>query len=847
MAEIDNLSISISASTQDAIANLDRLASSLSRFRGAANTAAQGASGASNAVRDMGMASAASAERVGEAANSVTNFAQRLKAATAPLRAFGVQLGTTVAQGAGKAVSAVTGLISGMARIAKFRIYRSIIKDLGQSFKDLYGYSDAFGIRYAASVDKIVTAFTYLRNSIAAMVAPLVNMLAPVLDTIIDKVVEALNWVNQLFAAIGGQKTYTVAKKIAIDYGDTLTSTTKQVKKDAEEIKKTILGFDEINKLQKDTQRTPSSSTGTSPYSDNYKLMFEERPIDSSIKTIGDKVREFGQKVNELTKNWPDWLKWLLGIGAVATAAWGIKQLPKLLGNILKQLGKLFTVKVPEWFRWLFGPKGSGTPSVDIPGKITLPDADVTTNIKKGDWTALDDLGGTPVYLSPKLDNKPEVLLNNYADDWNSIPNRVLYFTPKFNNTPKVLYDEFKRGWDTTGSKTLYFTPKFNNTPNVLLDEFKREWNDSESNVLYFTPKLDNKASVIANLFKDEWNKAIKAVYVFVALKKKGWKYIRTWLGLDDPITANINLRKWGWENIRTWIGLDNPITANINLRKWGWNNIRTWIGLDNPVIANISLRKWGWNQIRTWIGLDTPVIADISLRKWGWGTVRTWMGLNNPVTANINLRKWGWSSLSDWIGHSVTVYVNLAWGNGGSFRNGGIVSFGGATGGGGKTSGGGAGRRRANGGIFNNGIWRNIPQYAGGTSSAHGTLFLAGEAGPEIVGHVGGRTEVLNKSQLAATMFDAVRSAMSGVTLDANFYNSQSGIDGDGMNTLVDLVNMGYEATERQNELLRQQNEYLRQLNAKDFTTEVTTSNLTQALNRANRRAGTTIVPVGT
>lgn len=292
MAEIDNLSISISASTQDAIANLDRLASSLGRFRGASRNAAQSARDATGAVRDMGTGTADSAERVGEAANSVTTFGQRLRAATAPLRAFGVQLGTTVVQGAGRAVSAVTGLVGGMARIARFRIYRTIIKDLGQSFKDLYGYSDAFGIRYASSIDKITTATTYLRNSIAAMVAPLVNMLAPVLDTIIDKVVEALNWFNQLFAAIGGQKTYTVAKKIAIDYGDTLTSTTKKVKKDAEEIKKTILGFDEINKLQKDTQRTPSSSTGKSPYSDNYKLMFEERKVSGGFKGFGNAIEK---------------------------------------------------------------------------------------------------------------------------------------------------------------------------------------------------------------------------------------------------------------------------------------------------------------------------------------------------------------------------------------------------------------------------------------------------------------------------------------------------------------------------------------------------------------------------
>ena len=68
----------------------------------------------------------------------------------------------------------------------------------------------------------------------------------------------------------------------------------------------------------------------------------------------------------------------------------------------------------------------------------------------------------------------------------------------------------------------------------------------------------------------------------------------------------------------------------------------------------------------------------------------------------------------------------------------------------------------QASGGVYNNGSWSSIPQYASGTANAHGSLFIAGEAGAELVGHIGGRTEVLNRSQLAATMFAAVRSAIA-------------------------------------------------------------------------------------
>ena len=90
------------------------------------------------------------------------------------------------------------------------------------------------------------------------------------------------------------------------------------------------------------------------------------------------------------------------------------------------------------------------------------------------------------------------------------------------------------------------------------------------------------------------------------------------------------------------------------------------------------------------------------------------------------------------------------------------------------------SGGGKAKGGAFYGGRWHSIPQfssggvikkdfmssfsaiprYAGGTVNA-GSMFIAGEAGPELVGHVGGRTEVLNESQLASVMQSAVAEGM--------------------------------------------------------------------------------------
>jgi hypothetical protein len=155
----------------------------------------------------------------------------------------------------------------------------------------------------------------------------------------------------------------------------------------------------------------------------------------------------------------------------------------------------------------------------------------------------------------------------------------------------------------------------------------------------------------------------------------------------------------------------------------------------------------------------------------------------------------------------------------------------------------------KAFGGVFSNNRWTDIPQYAGGTLNAHGSLFLAGEAGPEIVGHVGGRTEVLNKSQIAAAMYSAVQAAMAPVTATMAYAAQSMGgrdteIDYTGM---YDIIRDAVAQALANDSGSREQTQLLRQISDKDFSAEITTSSMNKAQTRMNRRAGVTLIPVGT
>lgn len=79
-------------------------------------------------------------------------------------------------------------------------------------------------------------------------------------------------------------------------------------------------------------------------------------------------------------------------------------------------------------------------------------------------------------------------------------------------------------------------------------------------------------------------------------------------------------------------------------------------------------------------------------------------------------------------------------------------------------------------GGSLYGGAWHGIPQYANGTPNA-GSLFIAGEAGAEVVGHINGRTEVLNGSQIASVMYKAVSSAVEGLRFKISGANSNNSV----------------------------------------------------------------------
>ena len=359
---------------------------------------------------------------------------------------------------------------------------------------------------------------------------------------------------------------------------------------------------------------------------------------------------------------------------------------------------------------------------------------------------------GKPVSWGSMVSGIKEAL-GNISDEWNKFKKKV------------------------KNSKPVQFLAEVKNNASEWWDNVKDWWSDKTKDGLSLETGV--------KLVKDGWSSVknwignIPVVSQGISLLKSGWTTVKNWVGNIPTLSQAINLIKSGWQTVKGWIGNIPTLSQAISLIKSGWTTVKNWIG-NIPVLSQgISLLKSGWTTVKNWIGNIPTLSQGISLLKSGWSTVKNWIGSLPVIAQGISLFKSGWTTIKNWIGsHTVGVGISL-WKNGWSsissfvgtsvsvgislFKSGwtSIKKFFGLANGGIVGANGGV-KMFASGGIITPNMWKAMPKYAGGTNRAHGSMFVAGESGAELVGHVNGTTEVLNRFQLASVMHSSIVSGMA-------------------------------------------------------------------------------------
>lgn len=254
-------------------------------------------------------------------------------------------------------------------------------------------------------------------------------------------------------------------------------------------------------------------------------------------------------------------------------------------------------------------------------------------------------------------------------------------------------------------------------------DGVKKYWKKKKDNALEIVAKIKNKASDLWKDFTKEWKNVKDKTAEFkteIASKASDlWeKFKKSW---GETKTAQFLLKigskaKDLWEKFK---------------KSWGETRTAQFLLRIASKISELwgdFKKSWGEKKTVSFLMKRGTKVSEL------WREFKTsWNGVTRTVTIGLSFAKNAlsnlWSSVTRFFtGKSVDVGTKTA--------------------------------KKADGGVFSGGSWHSIKKYAAGGAPNFGQMFIAREAGPELVGNLGGHTAVMNNDQIVSSVANGVAQA---------------------------------------------------------------------------------------
>ena len=580
-------------------------------------------------------------------------------------------------------------LLSSMGRIAMYRAIRFMFSQLTQAMKEginnLYQYSNLMGGTFAQSMDRLATSGQYLKNSLGAMAAPIINALAPAIDFVIDKIATLLNYINMLFARLSGASVFTAAKKNAVSYGDSLTKAGGSAAKAAKEIRDATTGIDELNIIMQKNDDGGGGGGGA-----DYGSMFEELPIDNSVSEFADKLKQafesadwkalgtiIGDKVNEVI----DGVNWT-GVGqkigywinaGVQTAYWFLKtvdffklgeHVAELVNGALEEVDTSFIRRIiVRWFTlkfdFILGALGAldwGLLARKVSDCIKGAFDEATEWLNSYDWSQM----GKDLWANIKA------VISNI--DWGGIAKSIFTFL----GTAIRSAAEFLGGF--FGSIAEDIKTWWNE------DIKGADWKETAGNLLKAIGKgfvniagwvWDNIIDPFGQaLLGEKWDNIKEVGSNLIGKVKEGWDGVSRMKKNIGEFFVNVknDATSW-WSNTKAWwsgkVGAVKSFTTDVknDASAW-WSSVKSWwsgkvgaVQQFTTSVKNDSL-TW-WNNVKSWwsgkVGAVKEFTTTVTNQSsvW-WNNVKTWwsgkVGAVQQFTTSVkNESSTWWSNVKSW------------------------------------------------------------------------------------------------------------------------------------------------------------------------------------------------------
>jgi len=571
---------------------------------------------------------------------------------------------------------------------------------LKSAVKEGFGNLSQFSGRTSSDLAMLKGSLTQVKNSLATAFAPILTVIAPIIQTFVNLITTACNALAMFFGALTGQKTVTVAKAglgdIAAGAGSAADAT-DAANGAAEEYQRTLMGFDQVNKLDDNSGSGGSGGGGAGGVGG--AAGFTTAEISNAASGWADKVKEawknadfygIGQSVGQRLKAGLDSIDWsrVKGIGekiarSIATGLNGFLEAPGLFSTIGKTIAQsLNTVfNTANTFAKEFHWESLGTAISDT----------INTFFSTFDFT----LAGQTIFnwASGILRSAISAVKNV---DWALVGEKIAEFIAGIDWAELIseAIELAKLAIKGVAEFTLSFVK------NIAYKLFK--W-------AYDLVHARSEATLKVNL-KGKKDKSFTKVYK---------EYEST---NDKPATVELKGKThYSWASTQKDFNSIKDSTATKTLRESGGSTIRSVKAVYDSIKSN--------SATKTVYGSTTSSMKDT---KWYFDNV-----YNKSATMYLQ------GSISSQAERVYAIVTSVANKVTRIALN--AMQF-------------------ATGGLYSNGSWKPITAAAGGGAFNTGQMFVAREAGPELVGTIGGHTAVMNNDQIVSSVAAGVARAVASV-----------------------------------------------------------------------------------
>lgn len=629
---------------------------------------------------------------------------------------------SNVAKSGKKTVGVFGNLFNSIKRIAFYRVIRKVLNEIAKAaqegLKNAYAYSSIIGSSISQTMDSLASVTLTMKNQFGSALGELLTTIQPILEYIIRLITKAADAVSQFFAILGGRSTYHKA----LDSSAKWAETTQEGAEAAQEWKKQLMGFDEINRLDAPTE--PSSAAGSKkqenignwelspvtmdfPWLDKLKEFFASidfEPLKKAARDLGDAFKRLGDTIGKaIAWAWDNilapFIQWFLEKALPVVLEFGAA-LVDLANAVLTRLGPVFQMVwdnvLKPIFAWI------GDEFVFIFQRLTeiIKEFSRVISGEIDFQTFWDNLSTSEQILVVIIGVITAISVAMFA-----LSNPLLAIAAVVAVVAAILvkhWDVIKAKWDEVIGKIK-----------EKLTEWKEAWDEFAANNLEKSEELRQKI----------WEKIEDVKGFFQDLADK-------WSEIKEAVAQKIDELRDKWEEFK------GEIQEKIDVVKEFFQGLHDkWGEIVDGIQEKIETIKERFDDFRGKAQSVTSAVSGFFSGMYG--------AVSGVVNGVISVVK----SIIEWCEKAASAIKALA-----SSR----ISGGG--GGGESESGSGSGGTT----ISPSGFSGNSGKFATGGFPDEGQMFIAREAGPELVGTIGNRTAVATNADIVAAIEGGVYNAMA-------------------------------------------------------------------------------------